>query len=117
MNNTARIAVIGGSGLYKMAEITDKTVVVADTPYGKTSAPIVIGTLRGKRVAFLARHGDGHSLNPSEVPYRANIFALKSLGVRFVIAANACGSLREDYAPGHLGVPDQLYDNTKHQPG
>ncbi len=117
MNNTARIAVIGGSGLYKMAEITDKTVVVADTPYGKTSAPIVIGTLRGKRVAFLARHGDGHSLNPSEVPYRANIFALKSLGVRFVIAANACGSLREDYAPGHLVVPDQLYDNTKLERG
>lgn len=113
MTDTAKIAVIGGSGLYNMAEISDKTTVEVDTPFGKPSAPIVVGTLRGKRVAFLARHGVGHALTPSEVPYRANIYALKSLGVRFIIAANACGSLKEEYAPGTLAVPDQIYDNTK----
>jgi 5'-methylthioadenosine phosphorylase len=113
MTESVAIAVIGGSGLYKMAEITDKTSVDIDTPFGKPSAPIVIGTLRGKRVAFLARHGEGHALNPSEVPYRANIYALKSLDVRFIIAANACGSLKEEYAPGTLVIPDQLYDHTK----
>lgn len=113
MTESVAIAVIGGSGLYKMAEITDKTSVDIDTPFGKPSAPVVIGTLRGKRVVFLARHGEGHSLNPSEVPYRANIYALKSLGVRFIIAANACGSLKEEYAPGTLVIPDQLYDHTK----
>lgn len=113
MTDTARIGVIGGSGLYNMAEITDKTTVEVDTPFGTPSAPIVVGTLRGKRVAFLARHGEGHVFTPSEVPYRANIYALKSLGVRFIIAANACGSLKNEYAPGHLAIPDQLYDNTK----
>ena len=117
MIETVAIAVIGGSGLYKMAEITDKTSVEIDTPFGKPSAPVVIGTLHGKRVAFLARHGEGHALNPSEVPYRANIYALKSLGVRFIIAANACGSLKEEYAPGTLVIPDQLYDHTKSDRG
>ncbi len=117
MSDTAAIAVIGGSGLYRMNEITDRTTVDLDTPFGRPSAPVVIGTLRGKRVAFLSRHGDGHSLTPSEVPYRANMYALRSLGVRFVIAANACGSLREDYAPGSLAVPDQIYDNTKNERG
>lgn len=117
MTSTASIAVIGGSGLYRMAEITDRTTVDVDTPFGKPSAPIVIGTLRGKRVAFLPRHGEGHVLTPSEVPYRANIYALKSLGVRFIIGANACGSLREDYAPGELAVPDQLVDFTKLERG
>jgi 5'-methylthioadenosine phosphorylase len=117
MTETVAIAVIGGSGLYKMTEITDKTTVEIDTPFGKPSAPIVIGTLRGKRVAFLARHGEGHALNPSEVPYRANIYALKTLGVRFIIAANACGSLKEEYAPGTLVIPDQLYDHTKSDRG
>lgn len=117
MTDTAKIAVIGGSGLYNMAEISDKTTVEVDTPFGKPSAPIVVGTLRGKRVAFLARHGVGHALTPSEVPYRANIYALKSLGVRFIIAANACGSLKEKYAPGTLAVPDQIYDNTKSERG
>ncbi len=112
MTETALIAVIGGSGLYNMPDLTDKVTLDLDTPFGKPSAPIVVGTLRGKRVAFLARHGIGHHLTPSEVPYRANIYALKSLGVRFVIAANACGSLKEDYAPGHLVLPTQLYDNT-----
>ncbi len=117
MSEQITIGVMGGSGLYNMPEITDKTTIEVDTPFGKPSAPIVIGTLRGKRVAFLARHGVGHVLTPSEVPYRANIYALKSLGVRFILAANACGSLKEEYAPGHLVLPTQLYDNTKSERG
>lgn len=117
MAEDIKIAVIGGSGLYKMPEITDKTTVSVDTPYGKPSADIVIGTLRGKRVAFLPRHGTGHVYTPSTVPYRANIHALKQLGVRFIIAVNACGSLQEDFAPGHIVIPDQIYDNTKSERG
>jgi 5'-methylthioadenosine phosphorylase len=110
MTETVKIGVIGGSGLYNVPEITDKTVVTLDTPFGKPSSEIVIGTLRGKRVAFLARHGQGHILAPAAIPQRANIYALKSLGVRFIIAVNAVGSLRQDYAPGHLVIPDQLFD-------
>ncbi|MFN8531693.1 MAG: S-methyl-5'-thioadenosine phosphorylase [Anaerolineae bacterium] len=113
MEMRASIAVIGGSGLYSMPGITDITPVSIDTPFGKPSADIVIGTLHGKRVAFLPRHGVGHVFTPSTVPYRANIAALKMLGVRFIIAVNACGSLREDYAPGHIVIPDQLVDFTK----
>lgn len=112
-----KIAVIGGSGLYNMPEITDVSTRRVDTPYGPTSADIVVGTLRGKRVAFLPRHGLGHVFTPGTVPYRANIWALKSLGVRFIIAVNACGSLREDYAPGHIVIPDQLFDHTKSERG
>jgi 5'-methylthioadenosine phosphorylase len=110
---TVSIAVIGGSGLYKMPSITDIAPHDLDTPFGKPSAPVMIGTLRGKRVAFLPRHGIGHIFTPGTVPYRANIYALKMLGVRRIIAVNACGSLREDYAPGHLVIPDQLVDHTK----
>lgn len=113
MAETALIGVIGGSGLYRMPELTDIVSTSVDTPFGKPSAGIVIGTLRGKRVAFLPRHGIGHVYTPSTVPYRANICALKMLGVRQIIAVNACGSLREDYAPGHIVVPDQLFDATK----
>jgi len=83
-----------------------------DTPFGRPSGAIRIGTVRGKRVAFLPRHGEGHVLSPGSLPYRANIFALKSLGVRFIIAVNAVGSLREDYAPGHIITPDQIIDYT-----
>ncbi|PJF21864.1 MAG: S-methyl-5'-thioadenosine phosphorylase [Phototrophicales bacterium] len=108
-----KIAVIGGSGLYNMPEITNKETLQISTPYGEPSSEIMVGTLHGKRVAFLARHGAGHIYTPSTVPYRANIYALKSLGVRFIISVSACGSLREDYAPGHIVIPDQLYDNTK----
>jgi 5'-methylthioadenosine phosphorylase len=107
------IAVIGGSGLYAMPEITDKVSYAIDTPYGKPSSDIIVGNLRGKRVAFLPRHGLGHVYTPSTVPYRANIYALKSMGVRFIIAVNACGSLREDFAPGDIVIPTQLYDQTK----
>jgi 5'-methylthioadenosine phosphorylase len=113
MTETVAIGVIGGTGLYQMPEITDKVTVKLDTPYGAPSADIVIGTLRGKRVAFLPRHGVGHTYSPSTVPYRANIYALKSLGVRFILSVNACGSLREDFAPGHIVIPDQLFDHTK----
>ena len=110
----AKIAVIGGSGLYNMDAISNVATVNVDTPFGKPSGAIRIGSLRGKRVAFLPRHGDGHILSPSTLPYRANIYALKTLGVRFIIAVNAVGSLREDYAPGHIITPDQIVDYTIH---
>jgi 5'-methylthioadenosine phosphorylase len=105
--------VIGGSGLYSMAGLTDVEEHDITTAFGKPSDPIVVGKLDGKRVAFLARHGRGHRTSPTEVNYRANIFALKLLGVTHIVSVSACGSLREDYAPGHIVVPDQLFDNTK----
>lgn len=107
------IAVIGGSGLYNMSDLVDVETRLVKTPFGPPSDAITIGTLHKQRVAFLPRHGHGHILHPSEVPYRANIYALKQLGVRYIISVSACGSLREDYAPGHIVIPDQLYDNTK----
>ena len=107
------LAIIGGSGLYGMAGLSDTTEHDITTPFGKTSAPIVIGILEGQRVAFLARHGVGHHISTTEVPYRANIYALKTLGVERIVSVNACGSLREDYAPGHIVIPDQLFDNTR----
>jgi 5'-methylthioadenosine phosphorylase len=110
------LAIIGGSGLYSMPGLTDTEEVTPDTPFGKASSPIVIGKLQGKRVAFLARHGAGHRLTPTEVPYRANIYALKSLGAERIVSINACGSLREDYAPGHIVIPDQLFDRTTSRP-
>ncbi len=111
---TIKIAVIGGSGLYNMPAITAVDTLDIDTPFGKPSGAIRIGSLKGKRVAFLPRHGEGHTLSPSTLPYRANIYALKTLGVRFIIAVNAVGSLREDYAPGHIITPDQIIDYTIH---
>ena len=107
------LAIIGGSGLYSIPGLTDIEEHDLTTPFGKPSDPIVVGTLEGRRVAFLARHGRGHRLSPSEINYRANLFALKLLGVTHVVSVSACGSLREDYAPGHIVIPDQLYDNTK----
>jgi 5'-methylthioadenosine phosphorylase len=112
-----QIAVIGGSGLYELDGLTDIERRTIDTPFGQPSSPIVIGTLKGQRVAFLARHGQGHVYTPSHVPYRANIFALKTLGVKQIISVSACGSLREDYAPGHVVIPDQLFDFTKSDRG
>ncbi|MCY4020609.1 MAG: S-methyl-5'-thioadenosine phosphorylase [Chloroflexi bacterium] len=109
-----KIAVIGGSGLYNMPNITDVVGVEVDTPYGNPSGTIKIGSLSGKRVAFLPRHGEGHVLSPATLPYRANIFALKKLGARFIIAVNAVGSLREDFAPGDIITPDQIVDYTIH---
>lgn len=113
MKETIALAIIGGSGLYTMGGLQNSKEYNVDTPFGKPSAPIVVGTLEGKRVAFIARHGIGHVITPSDVPYRANIYALKSLGAERVVSISACGSLREDYAPGHIVIPDQIYDNTK----
>jgi 5'-methylthioadenosine phosphorylase len=112
MTEHASVAVIGGSGLYAMPGLMETQEFNVDTPFGSTSAPIVVGTLEGMRVAFLARHGVGHHLSPGEVPYRANIYALKTLGVQRIISISACGSLREELAPGHVVIPDQIYDNT-----
>lgn len=109
------LAIIGGSGLYKMEGLENPKELSVDTPFGKPSSPITVGTLSGIQVAFLARHGIGHHLIPSEVPYRANIYALKSLGVERVISVSACGSLRDDYSPGDIVIPDGLYDNTKNR--
>jgi len=113
MPENLSLAILGGSGLYSMTGLTDTTEHDLETPFGKPSAPIVVGTLEGKRVAFLARHGIGHHIMPTEVPYRANIYALKALGVERIVSINACGSLREDYAPGHIVIPDQIFDNTR----
>jgi 5'-methylthioadenosine phosphorylase len=113
---TISLGIIGGSGLYSMAGLKDIREQVIDTPFGRPSAPIVTGILENVRVAFLARHGIGHHITPGEVNYRANIYALKSLGVERVISINACGSLNEKYAPGHIVIPDQLYDHTKNRP-
>jgi 5'-methylthioadenosine phosphorylase len=113
MSEKLSLAILGGSGLYSMTGLTDTTEHDLDTPFGKPSAPIVVGTLEGKRVAFLARHGIGHHIMPTDVPYRANIYALKLLGAERIVSINACGSLCEDYAPGHIVIPDQIFDNTK----
>jgi len=111
------IGVIGGSGLYNMPELTDVEERRVKTPFGEPSDAIRIGRLAGQRVAFLARHGRGHVHMPSEVPYRANIYALKTLGVEHVISVSACGSLREELAPGHIVVPDQVVDWTRNDRG
>ncbi|MFT5196567.1 MAG: 5'-methylthioadenosine phosphorylase [Cellvibrionaceae bacterium] len=109
------IGVFGGSGLYNMDELTNIEERKLTTPFGDPSDVITIGTLHGRRVAFLPRHGRGHVLNPTEVPYQANVYAMKMLGVKYLISVNACGSLQQQYAPGHVVVPDQLYDHTRHQ--
>lgn len=112
MSESVQIGIIGGSGLYGMSGLTDTKEFVIDTPFGRPSAPVIVGIIEGQRVAFLARHGLGHHISPTEVPYRANIFALKTLGVEKLISVSACGSLREDYAPGHIVIPDNLFDYT-----
>ena len=113
MTEQVIMGIIGGSGLYDMPGLQDKQVHQIDTPFGKPSAPITTGTLEGLPVAFLARHGIGHHISPSEVPYQANIYALKSLGVERIVSISACGSLKEELAPGHIVIPDQIYDNTR----
>jgi 5'-methylthioadenosine phosphorylase len=112
MEENVTLAIIGGSGLYNMPGLENPREHNINTSFGKPSAPIVVGMLEGQRIAFLARHGIGHHITPSEVPYRANIYALKSLGVERIVSISACGSLREDYAPGHIVIPDQIYDHT-----
>jgi 5'-methylthioadenosine phosphorylase len=113
MSEAYILAVIGGSGLYNFHALKDVQVIELDTPFGKPSAPIVTGRLSGKKVAFLARHGIGHHISPTEVNYRANIYALKSIGVQRIVSISACGSLRDDYAPGHIVIPDQVVDFTR----
>ncbi|MET1159717.1 MAG: S-methyl-5'-thioadenosine phosphorylase [Thermoprotei archaeon] len=109
----AEIGVIGGSGLYEIPGLENVKEYKIYTPYGKPSDNIIVGEIRGRKVAFLARHGKGHKYPPHRVNYRANIWALKSLGVKWVIAFSAVGSLREDYTPGDFVVPDQFIDMTK----
>lgn len=107
------LGVIGGSGLYSMDGLSISETREVSTPFGSPSSPLTIGELRGHPVVFLARHGDGHTISPTEINYRANIYALKEIGVERVVAISACGSLREDWAPGHVVVPGQLFDLTR----
>src|SRR5690348_13031463 len=111
--HAARLGIIGGSGLYQMEGLTDIDEVNVQTPFGAPSDAITLGRLDDTPVAFLPRHGRGHRLNPTEVPVRANIYALKSLGVEWIISVSAVGSLRERLAPLDLVVPDQIFDRTK----
>src|SRR5690606_14722104 len=108
-----QIGIIGGSGLYDMAEVTDRQEVTLQTPFGDPSGPYLLGTLRGERVAFLARHGAGHRFAPTVLNFRANIFVMKMLGVKYTLSASAVGSLKEEYAPLHIVIPDQFIDRTK----
>jgi 5'-methylthioadenosine phosphorylase len=110
---TAKIGIIGGSGLYQMPELTDIEEVGVETPFGSPSDAFIIGTLEGVRVAFLPRHGRGHRLTPSELPFRANIYAMKLLGVERILSASAVGSLQEKYAPLDMLIPDQFFDRTR----
>jgi 5'-methylthioadenosine phosphorylase len=108
-----QIGVIGGSGLYDMAELTDRDEKVLQTPFGDPSGPYVTGTLRGRRLAFLPRHGVGHRILPSELNFRANIYGFKMLGVERILSASAVGSLKDEYRPLDILVPDQFFDRTK----
>jgi 5'-methylthioadenosine phosphorylase len=110
---SVQIGIVGGSGLYDMAELTEREERTVQTPFGEPSAPYVIGTLRGKRVAFLARHGVGHRLLPSELNFRANLYGFKTLGVEYILSASAVGSLKEEYRPMDLVIPDQFVDRTR----
>ena len=111
----AKIGVIGGTGLYHIEGLSDIEELDINTPFGKPSDIIVTGRLEGVEVAFLPRHGRGHRLSPTEVPPRANIYALKSLGVEHIIAVNSAGSFKKEIEPGHLLIPDQLIDRTRHR--
>jgi 5'-methylthioadenosine phosphorylase len=108
-----QIGIIGGSGLYDMADVTDRSEVTLTTPFGEPSGPYLLGTLRGRRIAFLARHGTGHRLSPSELNFRANIYGMKVLGVEYILSASAVGSLKEEYKPLDIVIPDQFIDRTR----
>src|ERR687884_1612620 len=110
---TAKIGIIGGSGLYQMPELTAIEEVKVDTPFGPPSDSFIVGTLEGERVAFLPRHGRGHRLLPTELPFRANIYAMKLLGVERILSASAVGSLQERYAPLDMVIPEQFFDRTR----
>ena len=113
---TISVGIIGGSGLYDMGELTDREERRLETPFGDPSAAYVIGTLRGRRVAFLARHGLGHRFMPTELNFRANIFGFKLLGAEYILSASAVGSLKEEYKPLDLVIPDQFLDRTRGRP-
>src|SRR5215212_5052374 len=110
---TAKIGIIGGSGLYQMPELKDVEEVPVETPFGPPSDSFIVGTLEGERVAFLPRHGRGHKILPTELPFRANIYAMKQLGVERILSASAVGSLQEQYAPLDMVIPDQFFDRTR----
>src|ERR1700685_818118 len=114
-NTQAEIGIIGGSGLYAMNGLTKTREVTVKTPFGEPSDAIVLGMLEGKRVAFLARHGHGHRILPSEINFRANVYAMKLLGVQRIISVSAVGSLLEDLRPGEFLVPDQFFDRTRNR--
>jgi 5'-methylthioadenosine phosphorylase len=108
-----KIGIIGGSGLYDMAELTERSEVRIDTPFGSPSDSFTLGTVTGKRVAFLPRHGRGHRILPSELNFRANIYAMRMLGVERILSASAVGSLKEEIAPLDIVLPDQFVDRTR----
>ncbi len=114
-NETISIGVIGGSGLYEMEGLTQIRAVKITTPFGRPSDDYIVGTLHGRRVAFLPRHGRGHRILPTDINYRANIFGMKKLGVERIISVSAVGSMKEEIRPGDIVVPDQFYDHTKHR--
>src|SRR6185436_11763448 len=111
--SAAKIGIIGGSGLYQMPELTDVEEMAVQTPFGDPSDKFILGTLEGERVAFLPRHGVGHRYTPTEVPFRANIYGMKLLGVERILSASAVGSLQEKYAPLDMVIPDQFFDRTR----
>jgi 5'-methylthioadenosine phosphorylase len=113
MSHKIDLGIIGGTGIYQMEGVSIIERLVVETPYGPPSSPIFIADVEGKTIAFLARHGIGHRIPPSEINNRANIFAFKKLGIKSVVAISACGSLREDFAPGDIVIPDQIIDFTK----
>jgi 5'-methylthioadenosine phosphorylase len=112
----AAIGIIGGSGLYQMEGLADVEEIVIDTPFGKPSDSFIVGRLLGERIAFLPRHGRGHTLLPTEIPFRANIYAMKTLGVERIISASAVGSLKEELKPMDIVLPDQFFDRTRQRP-
>lgn len=116
MTTQAKIGIIGGSGLYKMDALTDIEEIQVETPFGSPSDALIVGKLAGTPVAFLARHGRNHHLTPSELPFQANIYAMKSLGVEYLLSASAVGSLKEAAKPLDMVVPDQFIDRTKNRP-
>jgi len=111
--NHVKIGIIGGSGLYQMPELSNVEEINIDTPFGKPSDAFIVGTLEGQRVAFLPRHGRGHRFTPTELPFRANIYGMKLLGVERILSASAVGSLQEQYAPLDMVIPDQFFDRTR----
>ena len=113
MNKRSKLAVIGGTGLYNLEELSEVEEIVLDTPYGSTSSPIISGNIGDMQLLFIARHGVSHNLLPSEVNYRANIWALKSLGAAWCLSVSAVGSLKEEFKPRDIVVPDQFIDRTK----